>query len=267
MPLGNTYSSSGYGAKKDYAPTVYANYYRLSNPDSKIDPTTVNYEYWKGMLKISIAPKKPTTDGSIAYDSDKSIAIYLTIPKAIIFKQEIEKFLAEPGKWHNCGVSTNKGCIYVSDGKEFNSDAMCLVINVIDQETGRTASTIAYEFHNNYHFGIRNYREEDNKGAFDKMYDEYNNLEVYTLLRVLNTYLDAFTQANGAAVQDTMYYRLDKMNNNIYAIAEKLGVDVGRKSNNANYSNKSSFFNNNGNVISSKPSTQAYSDYEDIDLD
>jgi hypothetical protein len=163
---------------------------------------------------------------------------------------------------HNCGVSTNKGCIYICDGTEFGSNSTCLVIKLID-ELGNVLSSIAYEFNKNYHFAIRDFKESDK--SFEKVMTEYDNTELNELLTVLDTYCQSVTNATAYTVLDTIHYTTDRMSNSISAIAEKLGVEVGKKSGGSSFSSKSSFFNSSTpSSTGSKATATAYDSYDDL---
>ena len=262
MALGNMYNNN---QKKDTSPSVYS-YYRMSNPTSSVDQTNLTFTYWKGLLKISIAPRKQTTDDTIAFDYDAAISIHLSYTKASILANEIREFLSGTDKnIFNRGVSTPKGCIYICDGSEFKSKNPCLVIKLV-AEDGSILSSIAYEFNTNYHFSIRNFDEVTKN--FDKEFNSYNTQEINELLAVLDTYVQSVTNATAYSVVDSLHYTHDRLSNNISAIAEKLGVETGKKSANS-YSSKSSFFNtaSGGSTLNAgKASTTTY-DYDNLDLD
>ena len=259
MALGNTYNNNS--QKKDTSPSVYS-YYKMSNPTSKVDQTNLGFSFWKGLLKISIAPRKQTNDDTIAFDYENQIAIHLSHSKAAILAAEIRRFIAGCDN-RNCGVSTNKGCIYICDGSEFGSKSTCLVIKLID-EIGNVQSAIAYEFNTNYHFAIRDFDEATKN--FEKITEEYNNREIEELLAMLDNYCAAVTNAVAYTVIDANHYNTNKMLGNFSAIAEKLGVELGKKSTIANYSSKSSFFNANSGMNSTggKATATSYDSYDDL---
>ena len=122
MALGDTYNNN---EKKNYSPSLTSGY-RFSNPDSTVDKTSLTVSFWNKLLKVSIAPKKETENGEIAFDHENAGSVYLSNTKAKVFHDEICKFLEEykQGKApDNIGVATGKdGLIYLYNGKEFNAD-------------------------------------------------------------------------------------------------------------------------------------------------
>ena len=266
MPLGTTYNNAAGGGyqQRDYNPTTYSKY-KMSNPNSSVDPTALSFNFWKGMLKIMISPKKRTNDDTIAFDHENAISIYLSHTRAGILKNEILAFLDPANNYKNRGVSTNRGCIYICDGSEFGCEHPCLVIRLVDGETGDVVSSIAYEFNTSYHFAIRNYKSDDK--TFERVFDEYDTREIFEFVTILDQFEKAMTNAIAASVVDCTYYMTNNIQNNLNTVAEKLGVATGRKSVNS-YNSKSSFFNSSANgttTSGNKPATQ-YSSYEDLEF-
>lgn len=271
MALGNTFNNGnkngfangGYnnqGYKTRTQPTVYSQY-KLINPDSVIDPSMVQFSYWSGLLKIQICPKIPSAAGdtSMSFDTKAgAIAIHLSIPRAQILKDEIEGYLANPGTRDNAGVATKKGYIYISNGKEFGHPGHdCLVIKLTDEETGKVASTIAYEFKKQYHYGIRNLDEE--KRTYDSIMDPYDNLEVNELLIVLDQYIKGAAAGYAAATRDALQYPFALLQGAVSAIARHHGIDID-KTNPMGTSAREAYFssNNSRTTVDSKASVSSY---------
>ena len=80
MPLGDTYNSN---EKKNYSPSLNSGY-RFSNPDSTIDKTSLTFAFWNKLLKVSIAPKKETENGEIAFDHENAGSVYLSHTKSSV---------------------------------------------------------------------------------------------------------------------------------------------------------------------------------------
>lgn len=240
--------------KKDYSPVTYSPV-KLFNSQTKVDPSALNFAFWKGLLRISITPLKNKSEGSVAeLDKDNSIDIYLGPSKAKLFLQYMEEFRKSPDKFTNVGVGTNKGIIYLTNGKdEFNTESLFLVIKLIDFENGSVLSCIAYEFNNDY-FGITNYVDGT---TFDKNYDYSKYLELDMLIDVLTSYVNSCNYAIASSIIDANKYEMSRLNTKIASIQEKLGIDINKKS---SYSNNQSYWNNNGTstTTSSSSNTEQY---------
>ena len=266
MAMGTVYSTNS-TSNKDFSPTTYSKY-SMANPNSTVDQTKLDFNFWKGMIKIIISPRKRTNDDTVMYDYSNQIAIHLTYSKAGILRREIIEFLKPENEYKSRGVATPKGCIYICDGSEFNCKNPCLVIKLIDSE-GAVLSSIAYEFNTNYHFAIRNYDSENKK--YDIAIDEYATREIEEFIMILGEFERAASCAVESTVVDSMHYSVDRISNNLYAVAEKLGVDLGRKSSGGGYNSKSSFFNTSSGMNAvggsgSGKTTAQYSSYEDLEF-
>lgn len=239
MALGDTYNNN---EKKNYSPTVTSGY-RFSNAESNIDKTCLSFAYWNKLLKVSIAPKKETEDGSISYDYDNAGAVYLSHTKALILYNEINKFLEEfrQGKAPaNVGVSSgSEGLIYICNGEEFNADGPCLVIRKID-ENGKCTSTYVYEFRRNIHSSIINYTEKT--GKFESRV--YDQLEIEQFANLLKSYYESMTMAVAYSIQEANKYDTSRVNTKLKIIGEKLGVEFNKPSNDRFRSTNNSYFSN-----------------------
>lgn len=250
MAIGNNYDNN---KEKQYnSPTLYSNY-KLSNTEG-VDPSAINYTFWNGLLKISIAPMKSNTNGEVQFDHENNIEIYLTHIKAKLFAEEIALFKQNPVAYNNVGVNTAKGLISISNGKEFGITTPVLVIRKIDTQ-GKIESSFAYQFKADYHFSVRNYDQDT--GAFDKIYN--NNIELDMLEAIL---LDYYRSMNGAMAYSVMEYgrfKDNKMTNTLNSMAEKLGVETGFKSNKFSGQKPQSIFDN------AKGRTYTNADLSDIE--
>ena len=266
MALGQTYGNQ----QKKVSPSTYS-YYKMSNINSKIEPSTVTISYWNGMLKISIAPRKSTQDDTVAFDYDNAISIHLSVQKAIIFKNEIAKFMEDyrsgEGKYFNCGVATPKGCIYISNGNEFAPPANALFLTIKLLDGNDVKSTMIYEFNKNYHFSIRNYSESEKD--YDRITEDYDYLEIDQLIDLLSSYIEAATCATAYTVVDSIHHITDRLTDNVVAIGEKLGVAMKAKPNPAGYT-KPNLFDSSNNAVGNAqtPKINSYNSYADLsDLD
>lgn len=267
MALGNnTYSRNNNNNSNNgfnnggYQPQVDLNSdgLRLLNPEG-VDPSALNYQFFNGMLKITITPLKFNTDPNkkFVYDSENKIDMWLTPIKARIFYDEIINLLNHKDEINNAGVcTTSGGFILFSNGKEFSSETECLCIRKIN-ENGEIIASYVYQFRANpNHFGIRNF-DSDNVQKFDRV--QYKNTEVENFLHVLKDFSDAMY---GAYAYANMYYdkkNVGRMNWKLDSIMDKLGIE---KSGNYSKNRGSSFFSNNpGNVGINAPAS--YNNYED----
>lgn len=240
MALGDTYNNN---EKKKYSEQVYSNY-RFSNIESPVDKTVLTFGYWNKLLKIAIAPKKETSDGSVAYDYDNAGAVYLTHTKALILHNEIIKFLEDYKNGSapkNVGVNSgDKGLIYICNGEEFNAAGPCLVIRKID-EKGNSTSTFVYEFKRNTHQAILNYEEKG--GKFESRI--YELIEIEQLATQLKSYYESMTMAIAYSVNEQLKYDNSRINTKLKIIGEKLGVEFGKPGNDQAKKNyNTSYFSN-----------------------
>lgn len=227
MALGDTYNNN---EKKNYSPSVTSGY-RFSNPDSPIDKTSLSFSYWNKLLKVAIAPKKETEDGSIAFDHDNAGAVFLHHTKALIFYHEIIRFLEEYRAGNapkNVGVSSgSEGLIYICDGTEFNAEGPCLVLRKIDDK-GNSTSTYVYEFRKGVHSSVINYTEKD--ASFESRF--YNELEIEQFATLLKSYYESMTMATAYSIQEAGKYDASRMNTKLKVIGEKLGVEFNKQGGN-----------------------------------
>ena len=248
MALGDTYNnnagSTNSGNKEEFSATVRSGY-GFTNPDSKVDPTAINFSFWKGLLKISIAPKLTGENG---YDQKNALSIHLTPAKAQVLLREIEEFEQNPSAFKNYGVVNTKGSTFVAicDGTIYGSDSPCIVMKSI-AEDGTSNVEYVYEFKKGYHYSIRNY---DSSGKFEKISDPYDNLEIEQFKELLRSYASAASGAIAASVVDANQTQHNYQVKMLQGICSNLGVEIGGQKNYK--SNNQSIFNK----ASSTPSSQ-----------
>lgn len=242
MALGN-YNRNDNNERKGYEPILYSPY-NTSNRQG-IDPSALSYQFYNGILKISISPMKPGVkpdDTTDVWDHDNAGSIYLPHQKARMLVDEIKYVMAHPDEIYNGGVTAGNALVSFSTGKELGATGPCLIIRRIDPETGTPNSSYAYQFKTDHYFGIRNF-DPSNPGEYVR--NTYENLEIDMLLNLLEDYS---RYASGAASYMNMYagkYDTSRMNTKIGLIMEKMGIETkteySRKGNNGG----GSFFNNN----------------------
>lgn len=247
MALGDTFnnnSGNNNSSKEEFSATVRSGY-GFTNPDSKVDPTAINFSFWKGLLKISIAPKLTGENG---YDQKNALSIHLTPAKALVLLREIEEFETNPSSFKNYGIVNTKGTTFVGicDGSVYDSDAPCIIMKSI-AEDGTSNVEYVYEFKRGYHYAIRNY---DSSGKFEKISDPYDNLEIVQFKELLSGYAAASSSAIAATVVDANQSQHNYQVKMLQAICGNLGVEIGGQKNYK--SNNQSIFNK----ASSTPSAQ-----------
>ena len=208
-------------------PTV-SSPYMFTNTFSTVDPSRITFAFWNRSLKITITPMIGKNDDGVAtYDKDNAISAYFTHTKAYIMANEIRKFLSDPITYNSSGVISGETLVTISNGEEFNTAGVYLVIRKIDKETGKTLSSYAYQFRTDFYNSVRNY--DQNSVQFTTEFEEYSNLEITQLLALLDSYVEAMTYAQAYAVIDSADYNYNQMMNRINDICACLGIEQKQK--------------------------------------
>lgn len=222
MALGN-YNQGDSNQKKGYEPVLYSQY-NTSNRQG-IDPSALSYQFYGGLLKISISPMKlgvKAEDTLDIWDHENSGSIYLPHTKARMLIDEIKYVLNHPDDIYNGGVPAGNALISFSTGKELGADGPCLIIRRLDVNTGEPTSSYAYQFKTDHYFGIRNFNPKD---PINYMKQNYPNLEIEMFVDLLEQYS---TYSCGAASYLQMYaqrFDTSRMNTKIGLIMDKLGIE------------------------------------------
>ena len=250
MALGN-YDNND----KDFRPTVYG--FSTSNTsESAADITNLSFTMWKSTIKIAIAPAVSGGNGErTEWDRKRAAATYLTPIKAHQFAQILKDFMKDPKTYSGWGVFAGKGLITISDGKEFNANGPCIVIQLISPE-GSVDSQFAYELKRDYHRVIESFNGES--GEFVDNSDKFQNIELEHIIWQLEDYSRASNNAIAFSVVDNMSWGMNHQNNDLEKIAAKLGVDLGKQK--AGNGGNNSYFNKGGN----KSATTQSSTIDDI---
>lgn len=208
--------------KKYYEPLVYSPY-GTSNTDG-VDPSALSYQFYNGLLKISISPMLPNAkpgDRKL-WDSDNQISVWLTQAKAKMFHDDILYLLDHIDECNNVGVASGaEGLISFSNGKELGVATPCLIIRKIDQN-GNVIAVYAYQFKTDYYTTIRNFKPDD-PSNYDK--PTHPNLEIENLLTILDDYSKYISGACAYGVMNGMKYDIHKMNTKFSLIMDKLGIE------------------------------------------
>jgi len=266
MALGNYNSTGNYSNndQKMYNPSVMG--IRLNNAESKIDQTAIKFDFWNGMLKISIAGKKPgkANDEFASFDFEQAGVVYITHPKARILLEEIKKLEADPSIG-NVGVNTGvDGLFSVSTGAEYGASSYCFSLRKVDNATGAVTTSYVYVTKDDYYQSVRSFDE----GSKSFVKENYTNVELEIFKDILQQYILAATSAMAGSVMNALKFDLGIMRNNFKGICDKLGVSTGGKG--GSYNSSSNFFNGGGSTgakPSGIPTTGSYSEYEDFDME
>lgn len=249
MALGdynNSNSSSNNGERKYREPIVYSPY-GVSNTEG-VDPSALSYQFYNGMLKISIAPLKMGAkvgeNSKNIWDTDNAISVWLTHVKAKMFAEEIKYVMANMDTVNNSGVNTGAdGLISFSTGKELGATSPCLIIRKVNQETGEVTTAYAYQFRNKYYGTIRNFDPHD-PGNFEHI--NHPNLEIENLINILEDFSRSINGAYAYSYMNASKYDSQRLNNKIELIMDKLGIERQNGDYSKSGSNRSFFNNNNG---------------------
>lgn len=253
MPLGNNSYNKGNsnGKKNDFSPTTYSSV-KISNFDSGVDPSSVSFSFWKGMLRITITPIKKSADGGYNFDKDNSTEVYLTPTRAALFLNYLKLFRKDPNAYVNVGVTAGNSIIYVTNGAEEFDDqdgnGLFLIIKNLDDK-GNIDSEIAYQFRttpDKDNFGILNYKGGTD---FSKDYEYTKFLDYDIFTNTVAQYVNGNSSAVAATVVDATRFSFNSIISKLTSIQENLGIDTG--SGYKRKSNASTFFSNNGNESSS----------------
>lgn len=241
--------------RKFYEPLVYATPYNVSNTDG-VDPSALSFQFFRGMLKISISPMKSNTKpgDKQVFDHDNAASVWLTAVKAKMLLAEIENAQKNPDSTINGGVLAGEGLISFSSGKELGVTTPCLIIRKLNLDTGAVLTSYAYQFKTDYHYAIRNF--DATTSDFMKIY--YNDLEVDMFKSLLASYIKAISGSFAYATLYAMKYDIQKNNTKIGMIMDKLGIEKPEYNNSSRQSYSNSFFNRNEGSGSQAASQQSY---------
>lgn len=243
-----------------YTPSTYSAY-RFFNSDSQLSKTTMSFSYWNSLLKISISEIIVKEGSANKVDKDNHVDMYLSPSKAKMFLEAIRLFRTNPAIYTNTGVSTNKGAIFIANGdKMFGRGGTCIVINLINNETGNVESEAVYEFSTKDLFVITDFID----GNFNKDDSYANSLELDMFENLLVQFINAYTNAVASSYMECNKFNESRHFSFIKDVREKLGISKGDGSKNYN---RSSWFNNNGGgstVSDSSSRNDNTSSYEDV---
>ena len=239
---------------KKYTPSIQSEY-KMSNPEG-IDPSSLSFSFWNGLLSIKIAPKKAnSTDEFASYDYDNAANVFISDSKARIFASEIDRFIEANGSIDNVGVNTKHGLISICDGKKFGVAGPLLVVRDLDANNGNIISQYIYQFKTGFHYGIENFNDTDSK--YNTV--AYDNLELEQFKTVLEQFYISMTNAMAYSVINCNRFNDTRIKNSLDAIKENLGISTSY-SGNSNKSSGGSFFSKNSSYDDIKDNISAMED-------
>jgi hypothetical protein len=186
------------------------------NSESKVNQSRFSISYFNKIMKIQIANKIPTTDGSNKYD-DNPATFYLSNMKAYALYRELRNMLDGKSKFHNICQDQKNQLLKISDGTEYGTSNFCVAILVKD-EMGQVTETV-YETKD--HSFTANY---DGKGNFETV--PVRNQEIETIAMAFIEYYKASAYAIAASVMEAGMYKRQAQYDRINQIAEKVGVPM-----------------------------------------
>lgn len=248
MALGDSnYNNNDNNERKFYEPIVYSPY-GVSNTEG-VDPSALSFQFFRGLLKISISPMKAGAkpgDKNL-WDHENAASVWLTHTKADMLAREIRAVMGNPNSIDNAGVATGvDGLISFSTGKELGATAPCIIIRKIDNNTGTVIASYAYQFRTQYHYALRNF-DPNNPAGCEKYY--YDNLEIDMFITLLEDYAKAIGGAQAYATLYAAKFDIQRNNTKMGLIMDKMGIEM-KGNYNRNRSQGSFFDRQNGGVPS-----------------
>lgn len=209
--------------KSDYvSPTIYSGY-TLSNSGEEVQEnqhSRISFSYWNSCLKITIQPRLESSYGKdiAEFDTKSTACIYIRCFKASILANEINKFIHDPNYKKNtaCGMGSGGSVMIVSRDKNNTYN-----ITIINKNTGSQATYIChkkfFEYITEFNFKDQSFKESS---------DGYELKDLEILVDQLNAFYQAMSNSIAYTVVDRTHYNEVRLNDNIEAIAAKLGVEV-----------------------------------------
>lgn len=217
----------------------------------------ITFSYWKSCIKISIAKRKVESYGKDvpSYDMENKLSIYVRHQKArmlasLIRDVEISKNFysedANPKGYDNVGIGSGNGVIVVT---EVNGTPAISIRKAFDDGSIQEATYII-----NQRYDVL-YNHDAQTFNFESNLEDFKYIELDIIAQQLEDFATAMNNAIAYSMIDSTAYANYKLNNNITAIASKLGVDLynNNKTNNAKRGYNS--FNNTNSVSSFSKST------------
>lgn len=260
----SNYQNNNTGSNNEvFTPTTRSSY-RFYNANSSIQNTVMGFSFWNSLLKITINEVIVKEGSANKVDTDNHIDMYLSPSKAKLFLQAIQMYKSNPDVYMNLGVNTNRGAIFIANGRNmFGKGGACIVIDLINNETGEIESEAVYEFNTKDVYIITDYQGGTN---FRKDTSYANSLELDMFENLLIQFINAYTNAVASSIIECNKYNDNRQFSFIKDVREKLGISKSDGGSSRNY-NRSNWFNNNGNAsstVSDNSSKHESSSYDDV---
>lgn len=260
----SNYQNNNTGSNNEvFTPTTRSSY-RFYNANSSIENSVMGFSFWNSLLKITINEVIVKEGSANKVDTDNHIDMYLSPSKAKLFLQAIQMYKSNPDAYMNLGVNTNRGAIFIANGRNmYGRGGTCIVINLINNETGEIESEAIYEFNTKDVYIITDYQGGTN---FRKDTSYANILELDMFENLLIQFINAYTNAVASSIIECNKYNDNRQFSFIKDVREKLGISKSDGSSSRNY-NRSNWFNNNGNTsstVSDNSSKHESSSYDDV---
>ncbi len=235
MALGSNNQQNNKGS---YEATYYSRL-RFRNDE---DGLTLGFSFWKGILKLSVSEN---SNADTSTRPEELAYIHLSPTKAKLMAGYVQDVLDQTKRIElhgvNTGVSDTQGLLVVS--REHDSGIPYIIIAKIAKD-GSIVQSQRFNFNNNYHYGLEIHDLEHL--SFEKQFND--DIELEQFKEILEDYSRSSNGAIGYSSHDVARYEVNKMNNLIWQIAEKNGIE--RKSGGGNRSGgnyNDSVFANGGN--------------------
>lgn len=247
MALGdNNYNNGGNNNAADDNKKYERNYFSRENFKNHDIKRALGFEFWKGMLKVSISEEK---QGDRYSTYEEKIYLHLSPAKARILLSEIREGLMKDTTFDtskawgvDTGLDGKKSIIAFAHatGSTAERPIYRCTIGKPDSNFNLTSKDV-YIFNSNYHYGIQ-------WSDFDKMeYDNsfYDCLELDAFCTVLREYINASSGAIAYSVLDMARFDYNRINTKIDVVMDKLGIPKynGGGNGDSSYGGGSSQFN------------------------
>lgn len=200
---------------------VYSNF-GMTNSQTveQYAPTAINFTFWQGTLKVSIAPLKQVQGQDYpVVDRDREVSAYIKHTKAYILSQEINKLIN--GEFASVGVPSGANTfVSVNDGSEFGLDVPCIVIRKFSKDLNSIEEEALFICRKELSYAVHNFDSSTLSGDNDTEAYKYQDLVEFRTL--LEEYYRSMTMAQAYAVQEASQYG---NRSNIASIANSLGGD------------------------------------------
>lgn len=250
MALGTGNYQNARGNQQQYEPTYYSRL-RMNNPK---DNLSLQFSYWKGMLKIYITEAGSAQEGR----ANELASIYLSPTKARLMVNCIDKIIDDEKSSDIYGINTGIGEVNGFMAISREAGVPYLIIAKVSQNGYESSQR--FNFNHDYDYFLQVSDLENLK--YKKEYN--NSIELKTFRDLLEDYARAASGAYGAAYYDIGRYEAAKNSNMVRKIAEKVGVELYNGNN--NYNGRNNFSQPSGDASRmNNSSNKRYSNIDELD--